>query len=193
MREVWLEGWCLHVALRHRFRLDFVPERSVGPGMVGVSNIANRPISAEAVSSEIARISSLNLAEARAEWQRRSGKAAPKALSRDLLVRQLAWDIQQKAFGGHDTATRKLLAAYGRKVPDKVVLFRWLKPGTTVIREYQGVRHIVTITEEGFVWEGTRYPSLSVIARAITGARWNGPRFFGLRSPKRADLARKAP
>jgi hypothetical protein len=107
-------------------------------------------------------------------------------------VRQLAWDTQVKAFGGHDAATRKLLAAYGRQEADKVVLFRRLKPGTTVVREYQGVRHIVTIADEGFVWEGRVYASLSAIARSITGARWNGPRFFGLRGRDVADLERRA-
>ncbi len=85
-----------------------------------------------------------------------------------------------------------MLDAYGRQDADKVVLFRRLKPGTSVIREYQGVRHIVTISEGGFVWQGKTYDSLSAIAREITGARWNGPRFFGLRTGDKASSARKA-
>jgi hypothetical protein len=160
--------------------------------MVGAPKMAKRPVSTESVACEITRISGLKLAEVRAAWQSRFGKAPPRGLSRDLLVRQLAWDIQERAFGGHDAATRKLLKAYGRQEPDKVVLFRRLKPGTTVIREYQGVRHIVMIAEGGFAWEGKTYPSLSAIARAITGARWNGPRFFGLRGRDIADPDRKA-
>jgi Protein of unknown function (DUF2924) len=160
--------------------------------MAGVPKIARRTVSTEAISSEINRISRLKLAEVRTEWQRRFGKAPARGLSRDLLVRQLAWDIQERAFGGHDAATLKLLKAHGRQEADKVVLFRRLKPGATVIREYQGVRHIVTIAEGGFVWEGKTYASLSAIARAITGARWNGPRFFGLRSRDVAGLDRKA-
>jgi Protein of unknown function (DUF2924) len=181
-----------HVALRHRFRLDIRRERSVVRDMVGVPKIARRPVSAETILTEINRISGLKLAEVRAEWQTRFGKPPPRGLIRTLLVRQLAWDIQEKAFGGHDAATRKLLAAHGRRDGDKVVMFRRLKPGTTVIREYQGTRHIVMITEGGFVWEGKTYTSLSAIARAITGARWNGPRFFGLRSRDVAGPDRKA-
>jgi hypothetical protein len=108
------------------------------------------------------------------------------------LVRQLAWRIQEKAFGGHDAATLRLLNGYGRQDTDKMVLFRRLKPGTSVVREYQGVRHIVTISEGGFVWQDRSYDSLSAIAREITGARWNGPRFFGLRTGDKAGPVRKA-
>lgn len=61
-------------------------------------------------------------------------------------------------------------------------MFRRLKPGTVLIREYQGVRHTITISPAGFIWDSHTYPSLSVIARAITGSNWNGPRFFGLRA-----------
>jgi hypothetical protein len=104
----------------------------------------------------------------------------------------LAWHLQEEAFGGHDAATLKLLKAFAGQDAAKVVLFRKLKPGTTVVREYQGVRHIVTITEGGFVWEGRTYSSLSAIALAITGAKWNGPRFFGLRDPNTGRPARKA-
>ncbi len=113
-------------------------------------------------------------------------------LTRDLLMRQLAWHIQEKTFGGHDAATLRLLDAYGRRDADKAVLFKRLKAGTSVVREYQGVRHIVTISEAGFVWQGKTYDSLSAIAREITGSRWNGPRFFGLRTGERAGSARKA-
>jgi hypothetical protein len=122
--------------------------------MVGVPKIARRPVSTEAISSEINRISALKLGGVQTEWQSRFGKTPARGLSRDLLVRQLVWDIQERAFGGHDAATRKLRKAYGRQEANKVVLFRRLKPGTTVIREYQGVRHIVVIAEAGFVWEG---------------------------------------
>jgi hypothetical protein len=104
----------------------------------------------------------------------------------------LVWQIQEDALGGHDAATLRLLDAYSRQDADKAVLFRRLKPGTSVIREYQGVRHIVTISEEGFVWQGKAYDSLSAIAREITGSRWNGPRFFGLRPADKAGPARKA-
>jgi hypothetical protein len=100
--------------------------------------------------------------------------------------------MQEKAFGGHDSATLRLLDAYGRQDANKVVLFKRLKPGTSVVREYQGVRHIVTINEGGFVWQDKTYDSLSAIAREITGSRWNGPRFFGLRTGNNVGSKRKA-
>jgi hypothetical protein len=144
------------------------------------------------IAQEIERISGLDFASVRGLWRATFKKEPPGALTRDLLVRQLAWRIQEKAFGGHDAATQRLLDAYGRQDADKVVLFRRLKPGTSVVREYQGVRHIVTISEDGFVWQGKTYDSLSAIAREITGVRWNGPRFFGLRTGDKAGSARKA-
>jgi hypothetical protein len=97
------------------------------------------------------------------------------------MVRQLAWRLQEEAFGGHDRETLKLLDSCSRQDASKVLLFRRLKPGTSVVREYQGVRHVVTISEGGFVWQDKTYTSLSAIAREITGVRWNGPR-FGLRA-----------
>jgi hypothetical protein len=72
---------------------------------------------------------------------------------------------------------------------------RRLKPGTVLVREYRGERHTVTVVPDGFVWQGTTYGSLSIIARAITGTAWNGPRFFGLRtqSGERAEAEPKKP
>jgi Protein of unknown function (DUF2924) len=125
-------------------------------------------------------------------WRKRFRKDVPRALTTQLLVRLLAWKVQEEAFGGHDAATLKLLKAFACQDADKVVLFRKLKPGTSVVREYQGIRHIVTIAEDGFIWEGRAYNSLSAIALAITGAKWNGPRFFGLRDPNTGRPARKA-
>jgi len=144
------------------------------------------------IAQEIERISGLDLASLRALWRATFKDTPPGALTRDMLVRQLAWHIQEKAFGGHDTATLRLLAAYAGQDADKVVLFRRLKPGTSVVREYQGVRHIVTIAEGGFTWQGRTFDSLSAIAREITGSRWNGPRFFGLRAGDKGISARKA-
>lgn len=153
-------------------------------------NLALEPDNGEA-AQKIERISGLDLAGVRALWRATFRKKVPCALTRDLLVRQLAWYIQEKAFGGYDAATLRLLDAYGRQDADKVVLFRRLKPGTSVVREYQGVRHIVMISEGGFVWQGRTYDSLSAVAREITGSRWNGPRFFGLRTRDKAGSARK--
>lgn len=149
--------------------------------------------SAEQIAEEIGAFSSLNLLDLRQKWREAFGKPPPSTLTQDLMVRQLAWHLQEEAFGGHDRQTLTLLDSYSRQDASKVVLFRRLKPGTSVVREYQGVRHVVTISESGFVWQDKTYSSLSAIAREITGARWNGPRFFGLRAQDNGKAAvRKA-
>lgn len=138
--------------------------------------------SGDQIVREIDILCAIGLSGVRQKWHEVFGKQPPNALTQDLMVRQLAWRLQEEAFGGHGRETLKLLDAYGRQDASKVVLFRRLKPGTSVVREYQGVRHVVTISEGGFVWQDKTYTSLSAIAREITGARWNGPRFFGLRA-----------
>jgi hypothetical protein len=145
---------------------------------------------ASAIEAEIERIQTLNTGEARSLWQEVFKRPVPKALTRDLLVRTICWDIQERAFGGHSPAMLRLLASYAKGRPAQVDRLKRLKPGTEVVREYQGERHTVVITGEGFAWRGQTYPSLSAIARAITGSNWNGPRFFGLRGgPEEADAA----
>lgn len=107
-------------------------------------------------------------------------ESPPVEFSRDLLLRTLAWRIQEKARGGHDKKTVKLLNDHARGGIDDCI-FRRLKSGTVLVREYEGVRHTLTVTRDGFIWQERLYKNLSVIARSITGTRWNGPRFFGLR------------
>ncbi len=137
-------------------------------------------VSPETVSAEIASISGLSLADLKAAWQAEFRRPPPKGLWRDLLLRTLAWRLQEKAFGGHDRATLRLLEASGRKKQGDQRCQR-LKPGTVLIRDFEGARHVVTIVPEGFAWQEKVYPSLSAIAKIITGTNWNGPRFFGLR------------
>ena len=91
----------------------------------------------------------------------------------------IAWRLQERAFGGLDHDSLAFLDRLARQSGSRR---RQLKPGTVLVREYQGQRHTVTVGREGFDWEGTSYPSLSAIARAITGTAWSGPRFFALKS-----------
>jgi hypothetical protein len=140
----------------------------------------NRPTgtpSADSIEAELARIRLLSLDELRTCWREMTKQSAPKILSRDLLVRMIAYRIQEKAFGDLSRETRKLLdrlAKGGEPV-------RRLKVGTVIVREHQGTVHQVMVVPDGFIWHEKTYPSLSAIARAITGTTWNGPRFFGLR------------
>jgi len=91
----------------------------------------------------------------------------------------LAARLQERAFGGLDRDSLRFLESLARhERPPR----RQLKPGTVLVREYQGRRHIVTTVRDGFDWQGTTYSSLSAIARAITGTAWSGPRFFALQA-----------
>jgi hypothetical protein len=137
-------------------------------------------MSPEAIAAEIDRLAGLAPKDLRAAWAAEFRRDPPKGLWRDLLLRTLTWRLQEKAFGGHDKAMLRLLEAYGQKRPGDQRVQR-LKAGAVLVREFGGARHIVTIAPEGFAWQEKTYSSLSAIARIITGANWNGPRFFGLR------------
>jgi hypothetical protein len=134
---------------------------------------------ADRVTAEVRALEALDLHGLRDEWRRRYGDP-PKIRSTELLARLLAWKIQADAFGGLDAATLRLLDAETLP-PAKPVL----QPGTRLSREWQGQRHDVDVLEVGFRYNGADYRSLSQIARTITGTRWNGLRFFGVREPSK--------
>ncbi|MBS0472433.1 MAG: DUF2924 domain-containing protein [Proteobacteria bacterium] len=143
---------------------------------------------ADDVEAEIERLRGLNLTALQLSWRAVFGRAAPSNLSKTLLLRLLAYRLQAQAFGDLSPATRRLLDGLasevsGRSEPAAVPLpgAGQLMPGTVLIREHDGQQHHVMVAESGFLWNGTTYESLSKIAFAITGTKWNGPRFFGLR------------
>jgi Protein of unknown function (DUF2924) len=136
----------------------------------------------EAIEVEIDRVRSLGLDELRTLWRLMFRSSPPPAFTKDLMARFLCWHIQEQAFGGLDAETAMHLDGLGQGNKPGADRLRRLKPGTLLLREYQGERHTVTIVANGYVWRETIYASLSTIARAITGTSWNGPRFFGLRS-----------
>lgn len=139
-----------------------------------------QPIAPAEIAAEIDRLSGLSLGDLRAAWASEFRRDPPRGLWRDLLLRMLAWRLQEKVFGGHDKAALKLLEASGQK-PASDQRCQRLKTGTVLIRDFGGARHTVTIVPGGFLWQEKTYSSLSAIARIITGTNWNGPRFFGLR------------
>src|ERR1700733_12720954 len=128
--------------------------------MQGVPKKANQSASPEAIAAEITRLSGLPTKELRLAWAVEFRRDPPKGLWRDLLLRTLAWRLQEKAFGGHNKRTLKFLEAYGQKKPGDPRCQR-LKSGTMLVREFQGVRHTVTIVPEGFVWQKKTWTSLS--------------------------------
>jgi Protein of unknown function (DUF2924)/Protein of unknown function (DUF3489) len=137
------------------------------------------------VAKALVRLSELTIFELRGEWRRLHRMPPPMRLSRDLLIRGISYKLQERAYGGLAMATaRKLERAsadpLGRGAVKPAPLIS-LRPGTRLVREWRGVTHMVLIHADGIEWCGQRYPSLSVVAQEITGARWSGPRFFGLR------------
>ena len=132
----------------------------------------------EAITEEVRALGRLDLEGLRAEWRTRYG-SPPTLRSPALLRRMLAWRIQVAAFGGLDADTRRRLRQSSPLKPAAAAP----TPGTNIRREWKGVIHDVSVVPDGFVYDGYQFKSLSEIARAITGVRWNGPRFFGLRAP----------
>ena len=153
------------------------------------------PNGAESLKSDIERLKTLDIDALRVEWRNLFGKRLPKALPKSLLVKALAYQLQAMAFGDLEPQTLRVLEAYAAKNDG-----RWrgrvrvdrlraapplssgprIKPGSILVREWAGELHRVMALEVGFAWNGAPYRSLSEVARAITGTRWNGPRFFGL-------------
>jgi hypothetical protein len=126
---------------------------------------------------EVAALERLTLHQLRDKWRERFG-APPKIRSPEMLRLLLAWRIQAIALSGLDAETRKALARTGRVVREG----HELGVGTTFRRTWKGEEQVVTVVGGGFEWKGRRFKSLSAAAAAIAGTRWNGPRFFGLRS-----------
>src|SRR5215475_4773086 len=134
-----------------------------------------------AIEAEIAHLRSLAIDAVRRRWRVIFGRTPPSDLSKDLLGRMIAWRLQEQAFGGLDRESLRFLDGLARHGGSPR---RQLKPGTVLVRDYDGQRHTVTVMADGFEWQGTTYASLSAIARAITGTAWSGPRFFALARPK---------
>ncbi len=138
----------------------------------------------ERVEQQLAELEGKNIVELREVWVERFGGRAPAFQSKDILRRLIAWKIQEKAFGGLDPETKSRLgrmkAAYLAGKPIAPSPSVGLSPGTILSREWKGIVHRVLVLEGGFEHEGKRYGTLTKLARAITGTRWSGPRFFGL-------------
>jgi hypothetical protein len=139
------------------------------------------------IATRITHLRAVQIHELRHEWACEFRKPPPADFSRDLLVRTLVWRIQEQTLGGHDKQAVKILNGCAKGRTD-ICIFRRLKSGTVLVREYGGARHTVTVTRDGFIWQEKLYDNLSVIAGSITGTKWNGPRFFGLRERSRASV-----
>ena len=146
---------------------------------------------ARGLEAEIGGLHELDSATLRDRWQELYGSVAPKRMGRDLLTRAIAYRMQEKAQGGLKPDLRRHLQRMAKNLKtqgDRTITSRpRIKPGTRLLREWKGETHSVTALEEGFEFQGARYRSLSEIAREITGTRWSGPAFFGLKQSKRLN------
>lgn len=130
------------------------------------------------VEREIAGLADLDRVHLVARWQRFYGRPPPPKLSRAMLEKAIAYEIQCAAFGGLSTAAKRVLRA---AASDKTVTpTRHVAAGARLVREWNGVVHEVDVVENGYLWQGETHRSLTAIAGRITGTKWSGPRFFGL-------------
>ena len=145
---------------------------------------------ATACREALSRLPTLDIDELRQQWRGLYKTQAPANLSRELLLRAVAYRMQEVALGGLRPPRQRQLrqmaqqfnrigAAYTPPRPE-------LKPGTRLMREWHGRTYDVLVLDDGFSWQGTRYRSLSSIARKITGTAWSGPLFFGLKQNRSA-------
>jgi hypothetical protein len=152
------------------------------------------------IEDEIAHLRDLDLIGLRARWQSVFRRPPPSHLQRHLLVAVLAFRIQADHFGDLDHETSKILdrTNEGSAMADRLKSLDQkrtdLTPGTVLVREWDRQSHRVMVLADGFTWNGQTYDSLTKVAFAITGTRWNGPRFFGLRDKQvRPPSSRRKP
>jgi hypothetical protein len=153
------------------------------PGRAGDRNGRSRNGNTAEADGEISELVGQSTRDLRLTWRRLYRTAPPPGLSRDLLIRALANQLQERAHGGPTAAQRRRLQTLAGEF-EKGGAFSGpgsvLKTGTRLVRQWRGHTHTVLVREDGFDYEGQRYRSLSVIAERITGAHWSRPRFFGL-------------
>ena len=142
----------------------------------------------EALAAEIAALGEMTYTDLRFAWRRLYQVHPPKKLSRNLLELGVAWKLQERVLGGLSATTKRQLDELARTLATKSDLVKArkvsLRLGARLIRAWGGETHEILVVEDGFVWRGKTWESLSMIAREITGTRWSGPRFFGLDKAK---------
>jgi len=154
----------------------------------------NGSLQPQTIEIEIALLRDLDLKGLRTRWQNQFGRAAPEHLTRYLLFRILAYRTQAERLGDLDPETLRLLDQAARpegplsNISSRLVALNQRRtappPGTILVREWDRKSHQIMVLQDGFAWNGKTFDSLSQVAFAITGTKWNGPRFFGLRDPR---------
>lgn len=169
-----------------------IRERTNTTSSVGAPRCADT----KALETALTALGDINAVDLRNEWVRHYRCRPPSRLSRDLLKLGVAWKLQERAFGGLSAATKRQIVALTQTMAAKADLTRpravTLRPGARLIREWNGETHEVLVVEDGFLWRGKTWRSLSVIAREMTGTRWSGPRFFGVGKTTAAPFVGRA-
>lgn len=149
------------------------------------------------VSDDLTRLAALSTHDLRLEWRHLHRAPTSGSLSRDLLLRAVAYKHQERAHGGLSQTAKRMLAALSQNAAsrgdDSLQAPAILRPGTRLAREWRGRTHAVLVLDDGFEYQSQRYGSLSEIARIITGTHWSGPRFFATRSVPKVPRKRPSP
>ena len=159
--------------------------------------ISPAPPDARTLDVEIAHLRELDIGALRTRWRNLFRRAPPPQLPRHLLLRIFAYRLQADHLGDLDAQTQRLLDCtgspedVGKRAVERKPRTTDIPPGTMLAREWNGRMQRVAVLADGFAWNGKTYSSLSRIAHAITGTRWNGPRFFALRDkpPKKKHVS----
>ena len=203
--------------MRKTLRSDPVETaRPPRPGPIAASPQSERSPAGGGLEAELAELERLCLEDLRLRWRNHWGRLAPAHLSRNLLFRLMAYRLQAEAFGDLDRETIRILDRLAKAAADKSASDRSssassdggasaatppvrqtsdpliLKPGALLVREWQGRLEHVMVVRDGFAWNGATYSSLSAVALAITGTKWSGHRFFGVRHQDRARAGRRS-
>jgi hypothetical protein len=146
-----------------------------------------------AIEKELAELALSPIQQLRQRWRTLFRAEPPPAFGPDLLRRSIAQRVQEQHYGGLSTTAQKeldqIIKAMASKPGGRIELPRRIKPGAVLVRTWKDKSHRVTVLDDGFAFEGRTYVSLSEIAREITGARWSGPKFFGLRAKNQMRAA----
>jgi hypothetical protein len=145
------------------------------------------------ILDEIKELERADVPTLKAKWKALLKRDPPRFAKRSFLTQVLAWEIQARAYGGLKRSVHRQLLALGHHNGSSPGMMMEpvanLRPGVKLVRSWQGVMHEVMVTEQGYLWRGQPFNSLSKIAREITGTRWSGPLFFGLRKRPSAGRA----
>jgi Protein of unknown function (DUF2924) len=146
-------------------------------------------VEAADIEAQIVALEALTIGELQTEWSRVYQAQSPIRLSRDLLLRGVAYRVQERAYGGLSLSTKRRLRTISEGIDRRertgAAPTLKLKPGTKLVREWHRQVHTVNVLDNGFEYQGEIYRSLTGIARRITGSGWSGPRFFGIGKHKR--------